>query len=183
MTEHSSLTGFVQDMPTELTVKTPIKVKKLGHLVYEVSDVERTRRFWTDVMGFTVSDVNDKGMVFLRTNSDHHAIGLKPGKAPRRPAPTDGLMVEHLAMEVEDIETLVAARDYLRALGVPIVFEGRKGAGCAYSVYFSDPDGYQFELYCGIDQIDESGRTRPASDFRPAVTLEEAIANPLPEYL
>ena len=30
---------------------SPIKANKLGHLVYEVSDVERTARFWTEVMG------------------------------------------------------------------------------------------------------------------------------------
>lgn len=165
----------------EASRTTPIKVKKLGHLVYEVSDIERTRTFWTEVMGFKVSDVNEKGMVFLRTNSDHHAIGLKQGKAQRRPSPSDGLMIEHLAMEVEDLDALFEARAYLKGLGVPIVFEGRKGAGCGYSVYFNDPDGYQFEIYCDIDQIDESGRTRPPEQFRPAKSLEEAAANPVPE--
>ena len=159
---------------------SPIRVLKFGHLVYEVSDVERTAKFWTDVMGFQVSDVNGKGMVFLRYGTDHHGIGLKLGKAKRRPTPADGLMVEHLAMEVANVDALLEARDYLREIGIGIVFEGRKGAGCNYSVYFEDPDGYQFELYCNIDQIDENGQTRPATQYRPARSLEEAVANPLP---
>lgn len=162
------------------TGATPIKVRKLGHLVYEVSDVERSRRFWTEIMGFTVSDVNEKGMVFLRCAADHHAIGLKPVKKARRPAPDQGLAVEHLALEVESLEALFEARAFLRAHGIPIDFEGRKGPGCNYSVYCTDPDGYQFELYCDMDQIDERGTTRPASHYRPARSLEEAVANPVP---
>jgi catechol 2,3-dioxygenase-like lactoylglutathione lyase family enzyme len=160
---------------------SPIKVKKLGHLVYEVSDVERSRKFWTEVMGFTVSDVNEQGMCFLRTNADHHGIGLKPGKKARRPEASAGLQVEHLALEVENIDALFAARSYLKEQGIPVVWEGRKGAGGNFGVTFLDPDGYQFELYCGMDQIDASGRTRPASQFFRADSLEVAVANPLPK--
>src|SRR5665213_3083572 len=50
----------------------------------EVSDVERTVKFWTELLGFSVSDRNEFGMVFLRTNCDHHtiAIAIAPGIAP-----------------------------------------------------------------------------------------------------
>ncbi len=160
---------------------SPIKVKKLGHLVYEVSDVARSVRFWTEVMGFQVAEGNDHGMVFLRYGSDHHAIGLKPSKQRRRPASSAGLRIEHLAFEVENTDVLLQAREYMRANGIPIVFEGRKGAGCNYSINFLDPDGYEFEIYCTMDQIDETGRLRPKSQFRPASTLDEAIANPVPK--
>lgn len=160
---------------------SPIKVKKIGHLVYEVSDVERSTRFWTEVMGFKVSDRNEHGMVFLRTNADHHGIGLKPGKSKPRPDATAGLAIEHIALEVEDVDALFAARAYLRAHGVPIVWEGRKGAGCNYGVTFLDPDGYQFELYCNMDQIGDDGRTRPPSHFIRADSLEDAVARPVPK--
>ncbi len=46
---------------------SPINVKKIGHLVYEVSDVDRTVKFWTEMLGFKISDRNEFGMVFLRT--------------------------------------------------------------------------------------------------------------------
>lgn len=158
---------------------TPIRVKKLGHLVYEVSDVERSRKFWTEVLGFNVSDTNEHGMVFLRTNSDHHGIGLKPSESKSRPE--RGLQVEHLALEVENVAALIEARNYLRDRGVEIVWEGRKGAGCNIGVTFLDPDGYEFELYCNMDQVGEGGRTRPPSQFRRADSVEEAIAKPLPK--
>lgn len=167
--------------PESYTGTSPIKVKKLGHLVYQVSDLERSVRFWTQVMGFKETERNSLGMVFLRCNSDHHAIGLVPCPGGERPAHDAGMAIEHLAMEVESLESLVAMREYLIANGIPIRFEGRKGAGCNYSINFLDPDGYEFEIYTRMDQIDETGRLRPKSQFRPASSLAEAIANPVPE--
>ena len=82
---------------------TPIKVRKLGHFVYEVSDIERSTEFWTDIMGFSVSDRNELGMVFLRTASDHHAVALIPSKKATRPPADAGLAFNHLALEVDDI--------------------------------------------------------------------------------
>lgn len=158
---------------------TPIKVNKLGHLVYEVSDVERTARFWTEVMGFEESDRNEIGMVFFRCGSDHHAIGLKPARSGHRP--DGGLKMEHLALEVDDTDVLFKAREFVKRNNIPIVFEGRKGAGSNVSLHFLDPDGYEFELYCKMDQIGETGRSRPREQYNRVKSLEEAIANPLPK--
>jgi catechol 2,3-dioxygenase-like lactoylglutathione lyase family enzyme len=166
--------------PERYAGTSPIKVNKLGHLVYEVSDMERSVRFWTEVMGFHETDRNEIGMVFFRCNADHHAIGLKPSKTKRQRDMEAGLQVEHLALEIENTEMLLKARDYLKANGIPIVFEGRKGAGCNYAVNFLDPDGYEFEIYCSMDQVDETGRLRPHGQFIRANNLEEALANPVP---
>jgi catechol 2,3-dioxygenase-like lactoylglutathione lyase family enzyme len=168
-----------------LTRPSPIRVRKIGHIVYEVTDVARSARFWQDVLGFTFSDMNEKGMVFLRCNADHHVIGLKPAKLidggpEARAGRRSGMQIEHFALEMENLDALFAARDYLRENGIPIVFEGRKGAGCNYSLHFTDPDGYEIELYSDMDQIGPDGRTRPASQFRPARSLDEAAANPVP---
>ena len=167
--------------PETFTGESPIKVKKLGHLVYEVSDVERTTRFWKEVMGFIETDRNEIGMVFFRCGADHHAIGLKPSKAPRRPKTGEALKMEHLALEVDSVDTLFKTRDYLKANNIPVTFEGRKGAGGNMGLHFLDPDGYEFELYCNMDQIGPSGRTRPPEQFHRVKSLEDAVANPLPE--
>ena len=159
---------------------SPIKVNKLGHFVYEVSDVERTVKFWTEVMGFEETDRNEIGMVFFRCGADHHAIGLTPGKADRLPEAGAALKMQHLALEVDNADVLFKARDYLKANGIPVVFEGRKGAGGNLALHFNDPDGYEFELYCGMDQIGDSGRLRPEEQFHRVKTLEEVVANPLP---
>ncbi len=88
--------------------------------------------------------------------------------------------LQHLALEVDDVEALLAARDYLKRNNVPIVFEGRKGAGSNYGLNFLDPDGNQFELYCEMDQLGGAG-VRPSTQWQRAKTLEEAIAKPLPK--
>ena len=160
---------------------SPIKVNKLGHFVYEVTDIERTVKFWRDVMGFAEVERNKHGMVFFRCGKDHHAIGLRPmreGKSPLRDM-RGSLQVEHLAFEVDNAEVLLKAKAFFKANNIPITFEGRKGAGCNTSINFLDPDGYEFEIYCEMDQIGEDGRLRPAKLFRPADPLEDAIANPV----
>ena len=66
----------------------PFAVRKIGHAVIFASDLERSTRFYTDVLGFKVSDVYDGtrmpgGMVFLRCNGDHHCLALVGGKGRR----------------------------------------------------------------------------------------------------
>ena len=160
---------------------TPVRVRKLGHVVLRVSDVERSTRFWTDILGFTISDRNEQGMVFLRNASDHHTIALAPAKA-MTPLPDKArgeLGFDHMALEVENVSELVRIREFLRARGVPIVFEGRRGPGSNPGVEFLDPDGYMIELYASMDQIGDDGKSRPPDEWRRASSLEEAIANPV----
>jgi len=167
--------------PERYSGESPIKVNKLGHFVYEVTDVERTAKFWSEVMGFEETDRNEIGMVFFRCGPDHHAIGLKPGKAQSRPAKDEALKMEHLALEVDNLDVLFKARDYLEANNIPVVFQGRKGAGGNAALHFCDPDGYEIELYCGMNQIGADGKLRPEEQFHRVPTLEEARDNPLPE--
>ena len=166
--------------PDTYTGTTPIKIKKLGHLTFQVSDVERTVRFWTQVMGFEEVERNDKGIVFLRFGPDHHSIGIAQGVANRRATSEEGLNTGHLAFEVENIGVLFATRDFLKENNIPIVFEGRKGPGCNISVHLMDPDGYEFELYCNMDQIDDTTGKRPADQFNRVSSLEDAAENPVP---
>ena len=160
---------------------SPIKVNKLGHMVYVVSDIERSVKFWTEVMGFHETDRNERGMVFFRCAADHHAIGLAPGNGKPRADFKEFMQVEHLAMEVDNSDMLLAARDWLTRHGYTISFEGRRGPGCNISLHVLDPDGFDFELYCYMDQIGDDGRSRPADQFRRVEGLEDALAETLPE--
>ena len=159
---------------------TPVRVKKLGHVVLRVSDVERSTRFWTDILGFSVSDRNEHGMVFLRNASDHHTIALAPGAEHPGLPPRQQVGFDHLAMEVDSVRDLLAIRDFLRANDVPIVFEGRRGPGSNPGVEFLDPDGFMIELYAQMDQIGSDGRSRPPEEWRRARSLEAALADPPP---
>ena len=159
---------------------TPFVIGKIGHVVFNVSDLERSRRFYTEVLGFSVTDVYPDsmmpgGMVFMRVGTDHHGIALVGGLAA---SPERGDL-HHIAFEVPSLDDVLRARDHLRKAGVRIDFEGRRRAGCQIAIEFRDPDGHHLEIYWGIDQIGSDGRSRPAEEWKGATTLAKAIADPV----
>jgi catechol 2,3-dioxygenase-like lactoylglutathione lyase family enzyme len=167
-------------MAGEKTQATPIRVKKVGHVVFNVSDIERSTKFWTEIMGFHVSDKNERGMVFLRNASDHHTIALAPAAAGADLSNKGQLGFDHCALEVGSVSELFKIRDFLKSKGVTILYEGRRGPGGNPGVEFLDPDGLQIELYASMDQIGADGKSRPSNEWARAKTLEDAVANPLP---
>jgi catechol 2,3-dioxygenase-like lactoylglutathione lyase family enzyme len=158
----------------------PFRIGKLGHVVLNVRDVARSARFYTEILGFQVSDAYPEemvpgGMVFLRCNPDHHGIAL----VGSRDEPTGSRDLNHVAFEVGTLDEVVRAFDHLRRNGVPIDFAGRRRAGCQIAVEFRDPDGHHLEIYWGIDQIGSEGRARPPAEWKGARSLGEAIADPV----
>ena len=85
-------------------------IRKVGHVVLQVSDLERSTEFYTKVLGFKVSDVYPDemmpgGMVFLRCNTDHHClalVGAGDGKNANRE-------LHHLAFEVPTLGEVLNA--------------------------------------------------------------------------
>jgi catechol 2,3-dioxygenase-like lactoylglutathione lyase family enzyme len=158
----------------------PFNIGKIGHVVLNVRDVERSARFYTEVLGFRVSDAYPEtmvpgGMVFLRCNADHHGIALV-GSLEREAANVE---LNHVAFEVASLDEVVRARNHLLRHGVTIDFEGRRRAGCQLAVEFRDPDNHRLEIYWGIDQIGSGGEVRPAAEWKGVQGLEAAIAEPV----
>ncbi|HZT89053.1 MAG TPA: VOC family protein [Stellaceae bacterium] len=158
----------------------PFRIGKIGHVVLNVRDVARSVRFYTQVLGFEISDLYPDEMVpgamaFLRCNPDHHGIALV-GSAETELRNTD---LNHIAFEVATLDEVVRARDHLRRHDVPIDFDGRRRAGCQIAVEFRDPDNHRLEIYWNIDQIGTDGAVRPASEWKGVRGLEAAIADPV----
>ena len=158
----------------------PFRIGKLGHVVLNVRDVERSARFYTEVLGFQVSDVYPEemvpgGMVFLRCNSDHHGIALVGSMTAEAP----NIELNHIAFEVATLDEVIRARDHLRRHEVKIDFAGRRRAGCQLAVEFRDPDNHRLEIYWGIDQIGSDGHVRPSTEWKGVQSLEQAIADPV----
>ena len=110
---------------------TPIRTRKVSHVLLHVSDIERSVKFYTEILGFKESDRNHLGMVFLRNGTDHHTFGLVPGPKDATLAPKDQyLTFHHMALEVPSVDDLFKAREFLTQHGITFVFEGRRGAGC-----------------------------------------------------
>ncbi|MGH7770086.1 MAG: VOC family protein [Candidatus Binatia bacterium] len=158
----------------------PFQIRRLGHVVVMVKDVERSMTFYTQILGFKVSDVYPEdmqpgGFAFLRCGTDHHTIALVGGGAGE----SKQTELHHIAFEVGSVEEVFRVRDRLREKNVPITFEGRRRAGCQISVEFLDPDGHSIEIYWGLDQVGTDGRARPSSEWKGIRGLEEAVANPV----
>ncbi|MGH6771475.1 MAG: VOC family protein [Xanthobacteraceae bacterium] len=158
----------------------PFAITKIGHIVLGCRDLERSVKFYTQILGFKISDIYEPdmvpgGMVFMRFGADHHGVGLvgeMPGKA-------ENIELHHLAFEVASPDELLRLREHLEKNNVTIDFHGRRRAGAQIAVEFTDPDGHQLELFWGLDRVASDDVVRPRSEWRPARSLEEAIDNPV----
>ena len=71
--------------------------------------------------------------------------------------------VQHIAMEVEDYDALLAARKHVQGEGVEVI--GPVNHGIFQSIYFFDPNGHRVELVANTqtqEQLDELKRVAPA---------------------
>jgi len=158
----------------------PFRIGKLGHVVLNVTDITRSVRFYTEVLGFRISDVYPEsmvpgGMVFMRCNADHHGVALVGSMT----SASGSSELNHMAFEVATLDEVLRARAHLRRHNVPIDFEGRRRAGCQIAIEFRDPDNHRLEIYWGLDQVGSDGYVRPAEEWKGARSLEAAIADPV----
>ena len=104
-------------------------------------DIERSTTFYTEILNFRVSDVNEQGMVFFTAFGDHHTVAIMQapaGEAAEQPAKQQ-LGLSHFAMEVGSLDELFAIREFLKRRSVTITFEGRKGGGATSASSSSIP--------------------------------------------
>lgn len=147
-------------------MKKKINVRKLGHMVLMVRDIQKSVEFYTNVVGLEVSDWIEDKMVFLRAGSDHHDLALSqiPADSPDRddlPKYTrPGL--EHFSYLVDSLEDMEAAAEMLQERGVEIVRGiGKHGPGANCFLVFKDPDGNNCEIYCDMIQVTEENPHTP----------------------
>jgi catechol-2,3-dioxygenase len=143
-----------------------MQVKELGHVVLYVRDLERSRRFYRDVLGWK-EITPDGGMRFpaaaFSSGRTHHElllIEVGPNAAPIPSGRRVGMYHFGLKVGTTDDE-LREARDALQKAGARIV--GASDHGVTHSLYIEDPDGHEIELY--IDVQPERWRDDPAAVF------------------
>lgn len=121
-------------------------LKKLGHVVLKVRDLDRSETFYTGVVGLRITGRLPGRMVFFSVpgNEDSHDLALwkvGPAAAPMQ-ARQVGLF--HVAWQVERPEDLETFHRSLLDRGVPV--RGTTDHGANLSVYFEDPDGHLLEV-------------------------------------
>jgi catechol 2,3-dioxygenase len=146
-----------------------MQVKELGHIVLYVRDLERSRRFYGEVLGWKeVARLGGQGAVFSSGRTHHELLLLEvgPHAAPLPPGPRVGMY--HFGLKVgETDQELREALDQLVAAGVTV--NGSADHTVTHSLYIEDPDGNEIELY--IDVQPERWREDPEAIVAPPRAL------------
>lgn len=154
-------------------------ITRLGHVGIAVRDLDRSVRFYDEMLGIRLTERFDYGEddaghgvsvvagAFSRVDSTHHCISffvlrdqnddLNSGNE----GPPSRLGLHHIAFELPTPESLLSLYRKLKEAGVPIVNARRGGPGNQPRFYARDPDGNLLEFYWGIDSIGWDGIARP----------------------
>lgn len=128
-----------------------MEVKELGHIVLYVRDLERSRRFYRDVLGWREITTAFGGRAAMyssgRTHHELLLIEVGPDAAPIPQGRRVGLY--HFGLKVgETDDELREALARLQEAGVQVV--GAADHTVTHSLYILDPDGNEIELYIDV---------------------------------
>jgi len=122
-------------------------IRGMNHAVLYVRDAQAHRRFYEDVLGFSVVIDGPGPFVFMRApgSTNHHDIAFFTVGPNAQPSDAGGRTVGmyHLAWEVATLDELGAMRDRIEAAGALI---GASDHHYNKSLYCRDPDGLEFEV-------------------------------------
>ena len=147
-----------------------MQVSELGHIVLYVRDLERSRTFYRDVLGWKeVAQLGPVGAMFSSGRTHHELLLLEVGE-DAEPIPGGRRVgLYHFGLKVgETDDELREVVQTLRSAGVPIV--GTADHNVTHSVYITDPDGVEIELY--IDVQPEVWREDPSAIAAPIRPLQ-----------
>jgi len=144
----------------------------MGHIVLPAPNFDATTQFFTDVLGFGLSDLMKirftpdpeepvKRLWFMHCNARHHSLGLF-----EMPMPTGCV---HLMLEAKDVDEVGRCNDRRIAAGVKLTGTlGRHANDHMVSFYMRSPSGFDVEY--GAE-----GRT--ISDWSDYAVFESTVAS------
>lgn len=118
--------------------------ERLSHVVFNAPDQAAAARFYTDVLGFRLSDWT-RIMHFVRCDTDHHNIAFAVG--PRA-------TLNHIAFLMPDLDSVMRGGGRLRDAGFPIEWGvGRHGPGNNVFCYFIAPGEVVVEYTSEVEKV------------------------------
>ena len=124
-------------------------IEKLEHWTLVASDVERSKRFYTEVLGAKPPARTGGPVSVILAGT---IIDLFPANDRQQPSPGGGGQHHAYIIRLEDYDPWV---EHLRGCNVPARLTTH-GLG-RMSIYVDDPDGYHIELTVPFDDA-ETGR-------------------------
>lgn len=128
----------------------------LGHVVFYVRDLERSVKFYTEVVGLDISGMIFNGRAALLSGgSTHHELLLIQVGEAQGPMHGRRIGLYHVGWKVGDsIDELKSLYNRLIDLDYPI--DGLSDHTISHSIYLRDPDGNEVELYTDNPDCDWS---------------------------
>jgi catechol 2,3-dioxygenase len=133
-----------------------IRLKRLGHVLLRVADVEQSKAFYTDLLGFEIVEEDpEHGGVFMSLGEHGHTLDLSPVEDPAtaQRVVANRVGVHHFAFQVDSEAALNEAYFTLQDHGVEVIraidHVSQK------SIYFNDPDGNRLEIYYELPNAPE----------------------------
>ena len=118
---------------------------RISHIVLHSPDHQAAVTFFTEVLGFKVSDWLGDFMCFLRCNSAHHRLAILPGPP----------CLNHVAYDMVNVDGMLRGVSHLRQHGIDIRWgPGRHTAGDNTFSYFVTPSGFAVEYTAELEAVD-----------------------------
>lgn len=134
-----------------------VPIRGLHHYAYRCRDCEETRAFYEDVLGLPLVHVIRADIVpstgercpyvhvfFRMTDGSHLAFFDLGDDVAAEPSPNTPSWVNHIALRVDSVEALRAAKARLESAGIEVL--GITDHHIIESIYFFDPNGIRLEL-------------------------------------
>ncbi len=143
------------DVPAESVLTAdPVAPSNLTHVVYGTPDQPATLQFFTDVLGFEISDQVPGIIAFTRCGEVHHNVAIQAAPVA---------FPHHIAFEVDDIDDVVRGGQAMVEAdpGRHMWGVGRHAIGSNWFWYLRDPSGTFVEYTADIDRISAQDLYRP----------------------
>nr|WP_067062350.1 VOC family protein [Mucilaginibacter sp. L294] len=126
-----------------------LKLNRIHHIAIICSDYERSKRFYTEVLEFTIvrevyREARRSYKLDLEVNELYQIELFSFPGPPARPSQPEAVGLRHLAFEVDDLEEAISHLNGYDVVTEPIrvdEFTGKR------FTFFNDPDGLPLELY------------------------------------
>ena len=121
-----------------------VKPMQLGHVNIRVRDLDRSIKFYTEVLGLEVTHRRET-IVFLSANHLSHELAMSPLGLDALGPDKDQVGTNHIAWQMGSFDDLQEMYHYLKANQIEILRVRQNAA--SMGIYFPDPDGNENEVY------------------------------------